>query len=396
MKYGTINWVIGYNLRREVKMIILIGADIAPTVTNQYIFENAQMEKIVDKRLRAIFSKADYRIFNLEVPLTDLEEPIKKCGPNLIASTASAAGLKQLGIDFLTLANNHILDQGEKGMWSTIEQLDKVGIAYAGIGRNPVEAARPYIVELDNKKIGIYCCAEHEFSIVSEKKAGANPFDPLESLDHIADLKTTCDYVICLYHGGKEHYRYPSPNLRKTCRKIVEKGADLVICQHTHCIGCEEKWLDGTIIYGQGNFLFDYSKSEFWQTSLLVSFDVSDGSIDYIPICKDGNSVILAQGMEKKKILSDFNNRSLQIKEVGFVEKQYAEFSKSMISIYLNRGDLLTGTLVFRLLNKISNNKLMLGIEQKKLKRHRMALINQYECESHRELILKGLEVSAE
>ena len=100
--------------------------------------------------------------------------------------------------------------------------------------------------------------------------------------------------------------------------------------------------------------------------------------------------------MEKKKILSDFNNRSLQIKEVGFVEKQYAEFSKSMISIYLNRGDLLTGTLVFRLLNKISNNKLMLGIEQKKLKRHRMALINQYECESHRELILKGLEVSAE
>ena len=228
-------------------MIILIGADIAPTVTNQYIFENAQMEKIVDEGIRTVFSKAGYRIFNLEVPLTDLEEPIKKCGPNLIASTASVVGLKQLGIDFLTLANNHILDQGEKGMWSTTEQLDKAGIAYAGVGRNPVEAARPYIVELDRKKIGIYCCAEHEFSIVSEKQAGANPFDPLESLDHIAGLKTMCDYVICLYHGGKEHYRYPSPNLRKTCRKIVEKGADLVICQHTHCIGCEEKWLDGTI-----------------------------------------------------------------------------------------------------------------------------------------------------
>ena len=89
----------------------------------------------------------------------------------------------------------------------------------------------------------------------------------------------------------------------------------------------------------------------------------------------------MAQGMEKKKILSDFNNRSLQIKEAGFVEKQYTEFSKSMISIYLNRGDSLTDTLVFRILNKISNNKLMIGIEQKKIKRHRMALINQYECE---------------
>ena len=50
------------------------------------------------------------------------------------------------------------------------------------------------------------------------KSLGANPFDPLETPDHIAELKSRCDYVIVLYHGGKEYYRCPSPNLRKVFR----------------------------------------------------------------------------------------------------------------------------------------------------------------------------------
>lgn len=375
---------------------LIIGADIVPTKTNQHIFENENMEQIVDSEIRNILSQSDYRIFNLEVPLTDTSAPIMKNGPHLIASTKSVVGFKQLGVDFLTLANNHILDQGEQGLWSTVEQLERAGIAYAGVGGNAEKAAKPYIADVNGKKIGIYCCAEHEFSIVSEKQAGANPFDPLESLDHIVSLKALCDYVICLYHGGKEHYRYPSPNLQKVCRKIVEKGADLVVCQHTHCIGCEEKWHDGTIIYGQGNFLFDYSESEFWQTSVLVSLNLYNRSIEYIPICKDGNSVKLAKGNEKEKILSEFYNRTLQIKEKGFVEKQYAKFSISMLPVYLSRADSIMGTFAFRFINKISRGKLRNKLALKKARRHCMVLINQYNCEAHRELILKGLEVSAE
>lgn len=198
---------------------LIIGADIVPTATNQHIFENAQMEQIVDEGIRTILSQADYCIFNLEVPLTDKETPIKKNGPNLIASKRSVAGLKQLSIDFLTLENNHILDQDEQGLWTTTEQLDAAGIAYVGIGRNAEEAATPYIVEVCGKVIGIYCCAEHEFSIVNEKKDGANPFDPLESLDHIANLRTRCDYLICLYHGGKSIIDI----LHLTCKRLAEK-----------------------------------------------------------------------------------------------------------------------------------------------------------------------------
>jgi len=131
---------------------------------------------------------------------------------------------------------------------STQDILNKQDIPFVGAGENLSVASKPYIIQNDELKIGIYACAENEFTIATESSPGANPFDPLESLDHIQRLKEKCDYVLVLYHGGKEHYRYPSPYLQKVSRKIVEKGADLVVCQHSHCIGCYEEYKDATIV----------------------------------------------------------------------------------------------------------------------------------------------------
>ena len=58
--------------------------------------------------------------------------------------------------------------------------------------------------------------------------------------------------------------------------------------------------------------------------------------------------------------------------------------------------DSLMSTFAFRLVNKVTGHKLMSKITQKKLRNHRLSLLNQYECEAHRELILKGLEASPE
>ena len=187
-------------------MSIIIGADIVPTKSNYDLFEKGDVLELVGQELLDILNKADYRIFNLEVPLADTEKPISKCGPNLIAPRSTVNGLKALGVDLFTLVNNHILDQDIQGLDSTRKALDEAGIAYIGVGNTPKEAAKPYIFENAGKKIGVYACAEHEFSIVSDTRPGANPYDPLESFDHVAKLKEQCDFVIVLYHGGKEHY----------------------------------------------------------------------------------------------------------------------------------------------------------------------------------------------
>lgn len=372
-------------------MNILIGADLVPTESNAILFESGDAKELLGTELLDLLKSADYRIFNLEVPLTDKEQPILKCGPNLIASTKCIAGYQAMGVDLLTLANNHILDQGQEGLESTIRVLNQGKIAYTGVGNTPDDAKEPFIIERGAKKIGVYACAEHEFSIVTNHSAGANPIDWLDSPDHVAALKAICDYVIVLYHGGKEHYRYPSPNLQKVCHKLVEKGADLVICQHSHCIGCEEKYHDGTIVYGQGNFLFDDSDSEFWKTSLLIALDDSF-KVSYIPLVKYNNVVRMAQGKQAEQILTEFKLRSVQICEKEFVESEYARFSQSMLNGYLATFTGKGGNIIFRMINKLSGRKWIATLEKRLTQKYKTAILNFVECEAHRELFLEGLK----
>ena len=372
-------------------MSILIGADLVPTKSNISLFESGNAEKLLGKELMECLNRADYRIFNLEVPLTDREQPIPKCGPNLIAPTKCIAGYQAMGVDLLTLANNHILDQDQQGLESTVKTLNQAGIAYTGVGSTPEEAVKPYLFTCDGKKIGVYACAEHEFSIVTNHSAGANPIDLLESPDHVAKLKEQCDYVIVLYHGGKEHYRYPSPNLQKVCRKLVEKGADLVVCQHSHCIGCEEKYLHGTIVYGQGNFLFDDSESEFWQTGMLVTIN-DDFKISCIPLMKNGSGVRLATGETAERILNDFQARSEQIREPAFIETKYQKFAQSMLDNYLCVFTGKYGKFFFRIMYKLTRGRWLANPKRRISEKQRLAMLNYVECEAHRDLLADGLK----
>lgn len=375
-------------------MKLLIAGDTVPTQSNYSLFQSAELSALVGKEIESLITQSDFFILNLEAPLVDKDTPIAKCGPNLRVPTSAVKALQAMKPGLISLANNHIMDHGEEGLLSTLNVLKQANIAYTGVGNNQKEAAAPHIIDVQGKRIGIYSCAEHEFSIATENSPGANPFDPLCSLDHIADLKKLCDYVIVLYHGGKEHYRYPSPNLQKTCRRMVDKGADVIVCQHSHCIGCKEEYRDATIVYGQGNFIFDHSESEFWQTSLLIEVDVGETfSVKYIPLCKERSTVRMAEANEAQDILSAFNARSEEITRIGVVDEKYAVFADSMLSNYLQalHGRHLTG-LAFRGLNKLSGGKLRAAMMRHLYKQRNLLAIKNYtECEAHRELLIEGL-----
>ncbi|WP_102343368.1 CapA family protein [Galactobacillus timonensis] len=376
---------------------IVIGADLVPTDSNHYLFKNGNVSELIGDKIYRKIKSADFSIFNLEVPLVDNGNPILKFGPNLIASTDNIKGLKEINPFFFNLANNHILDQGAEGLKSTVDVLDKANIAHAGAGRNVAEAALPYITEINGLRIGIYCCAEHEFTTANENASGANPFDPLNSLDHIYDLKNKTDYVIVLYHGGKENYRYPSPHLQKVCRKLIDKGANLVVCQHSHCIGSMENWNNGTIVYGQGNFLFDGSDDDSWMTSLLIDLDITRengniiSSINFIPLCKQKEKVRLADGDEAFKILNGFRERSQEIKNPECVNRHYQELADSSINNYLST---VSGkkSLLFRIIDKLSGHKFNRLVISKRFDKNALTGVRNYiECEAHHELLLQGI-----
>ena len=372
-------------------MSIIIGADIVPSASNKNFFVNGDIASLVGDDLINILRDSDFRVFNLETPLTDIVAPIKKCGPALRADSATVNGLKKLGIDLVTLANNHIMDQGGLGLESTITLLDENKIDHLGAGRNLKDALKAFVVQIKGKSIGFYACAEHEFSIAKEYFPGANPFDFLESFDHVADLRSNCDFVIVLYHGGKEHYRYPSPMLQRVCRKFVQKGADLVVCQHSHCIGCEEKYDAGTIVYGQGNFIFDSERGLYSGTSLLIKLN-DDFAVEYLPLVKVDKGVRLANGVDAQDVINAFNERSEEIKENGFVERAYENFAKKMRNGYLLACSGYKHKFFLRLLNKLSGGRLSNFYTKAYKEQELLAIQNNIECEAHRELFIMGLK----
>ena len=72
---------------------------------------------------------------------------------------------------------------------------------------------------------------------------------------------------------------------------MVDKGANLVVLQHSHCVNCEEDYNGGKIIYGQGNFIFEKRNDECWKTALLVTVDIDNYEIGYVPL--DKHNVII-------------------------------------------------------------------------------------------------------
>lgn len=369
-------------------MKILIGADLVPTKKNIYWFNICDKKILLGNELARRMDEFDYIILNLEAPITDKITPISKCGPNLNIPESSVEGIKSINPFFFTLANNHIMDQGIQGLEKTINILNKHKIGYAGIGMNIANMKHSFIKKLGNFYLGIYCCTEHEFSIATENMPGANPYDPLESFDHVQNLKKKCDYVIVLYHGGKEFYRYPSPKLQKVFHKFADKGADLVISQHTHCIGCKEEYNGSTLVYGQGNFLFNSGYDEYRNTGLLLVIDTQNiSSINFLPIMQTEKGVRIATDNEKKKIIEEFNQRSECIKHPRFIIENYNDFAENKLAEYIV---CLAGNNIFlRIIRKILGNRIIINLFNKK---NFVRIINFLECEAHNELLLQGLK----
>lgn len=369
-------------------MGIVIGADFIPTANNMRHFESGNADELFDDKLIEILQSADYRIFNLEGPLTKSETRIDKCGPAVFGSPESIELYFRLKVDLLTLANNHILDCGEEGLRDTLNLLDEKGIKHIGAGSNVEEAFAPSFFTFSNKTVGVYACAEHEFSIASEKNGGANPADYFVLFDHLEEIKNNCDFLIVLYHGGKEYYRYPSPFLQRLFHKMADSGADLVIAQHTHCIGCEEKYHGSTLVYGQGNFYFDSKDDVYWNSSLLINID-ENFIVNYFPIEKINHKEVLSDNSD---IIKQFYDRSREILDNTFVQTNYEKYAKKMLFTYYDRIN-KNESLLFKAFNKLTKGLLRKVRYNMYDKKKKLSILNVLECEAHRELFSQALKI---
>lgn len=283
-----------------------------------------------------IFENRDFICVNLECALTERGEKIKKFGPALAAPTETAEVLKSVGVNLCGLSNNHVFDLGIQGIEDTLSALKNAKIDYTGFGENYEDSRKNYFFEKNGEKIAVVAVCEHEFSYALDGRMGSRPYDEYDTMEDIEAAKKCADRVIVMYHGGKEFSQYPSPRLHKLCRAMVKHGADLVLCQHSHCIGCYEKYMDSHILYGQGNFhILDPDPHESWYSELAVEYDTKSNEISFIPIRTTDFDIALAKGEDKKTIMAEFEKRNTELQN-GEWKERWHEFCESMRERYVS------------------------------------------------------------
>lgn len=371
---------------------IIIGGDVMPSGVNEPAFRNGDADVILGDLLPD-FIKSDLTIVNLECPLLRWCSPTLKSGPVLGVPESCVAGLKASGINVVGLANNHTMDHGAAGLQNTLDVCAAAGIDCVGAGDNLQAASRIGIRNVKGTRVGILALAENEFGIATRTRSGVCPLDPIVFSRAIFAQRNEYDSLIVMIHGGNEFYRFPRPSLQQTCRFLIELGADLVVCQHSHIVGCYEVYDGRYIVYGQGNFICaGENKPSFWNEGLLIRLDIEKRQppkFFTIPIVQSVGGEPGARRMQGDRFHAfhrQLRDRCSEIVDPLAVERRWDDFCERQRVLYLRRFG--APHRFFRLLDRYT------GLTQYLLSRPRIRLdqLNLLRCESHREVLLNVLD----
>lgn len=182
-----------------------------------------------------VWKHAKLRIANLECPITDNKATVDKC--TLYAPKFSAKELSKIGIDAVSLANNHIQDKGDKGIYDTFNSLKELGIGYFGSGESIKFARRPYWIT-ESLCIFSYCDFGKDYlkqvNVASDIAPGVSPLRESVVLEDLAKLEDGKKAILYL-HWGREHVWFPPRSDLSLARSLLknEKVA-LIVGSHAH------------------------------------------------------------------------------------------------------------------------------------------------------------------
>ena len=366
---------------------ILITGDYAPINRIEKLSVEGKHDEIFGDFL-SVIKNADFSVINLECPLTSVSSPITKTGPALKASPECIKSLAFAGIDLVTLANNHILDQGFIGLKDTLEICHQNKIATIGAGLSKKEASEVFYVNLGNTRVAFIAIAENEWSTIGYNNYGANPLNPVDNFYTIAEAKKNASIVIVIVHGGHEMYQLPSTRMQKTYRFFIDAGADFVIGHHPHCVSGYEYYKDKPIIYSLGNFVFDNGKfGSLWNSGMAVLITMIDhkATFELIPFNQNGEKagLQLLKSKEKDDFVTMINELNCII-DANMLEEEFKRFCQSRKKIYQSQIEPYSSKYLLFL-----RNKKMFPSYWKKTKK--LLLENIIRCESHRDALLQIL-----
>lgn len=287
-----------------------MGASCTPVIKKKgycYPFDSTEM----------IIKKADIAIANLEAPFAEKGRPFNKTFTFKVPFDFLQGPLAA-GFDIFTLANNHILDYGNQGLFTTLHALDSVGIKHCGAGKDLADAEKPCIINYGKWRIGFLAFSltyPAEFWAYKNKPGTAYP--NIQRIKKILNnLKENTNLIVVSFHWGGELKKFPKPYQILYAHQVIDYGADIVLGHHPHILQGLEFYKGKLIAYSLGNYVFgSYSRNVKYSMILKLRYDCKGFLLaEVIPIYVYNPEVnfqpVILRGEDKMKVIKELNRIS--------------------------------------------------------------------------------------
>ena len=263
--------------------------DIARQADGSYDF-HPQYALIADS-----LADADYTIANLETTIGQYRDRDYSGFPLFNSPESLLDAVRDAGVDFLTLANNHILDRQFAGMQLTVDNVERYGFDHGGANRSPEEQQTPIIVEVNGIALGMLCYTQMTNGMESYCNAAVKEYgvNYLRKADFAAEVQTLRDagaeVVIAMPHWGEEYNRKPEANTVALAKKMIAAGVDVILGSHPHMVQ-PVQFLEaegeggvtrrGLVAYSLGNFISNMTV-RYTDSGIILDFTLrerQDGS----------------------------------------------------------------------------------------------------------------------
>jgi len=245
-----------------VKTVLLVGDVMLDRGVEYLVKQNSIYYPF--QRISNFLRGIDIVFGNLEGPVVNNPPEFSDDSLKFAFNPEVIKGASWCNFNLFSLANNHILDMGKKGLEETKEWLKKYGINFvgsslSGSSDNPDSFfSRDNITFLAFNRIFPFIVKEEEI---------------IKTIKLAKSLKPD-NFLIVSLHWGEEYKLINSPVQQSLAHKIIEAGGDLIIGHHPHVAQNIEKYQGKLIFYSLGNFIFDQYFSKETQQGLAVGLEI--------------------------------------------------------------------------------------------------------------------------
>lgn len=302
--------------------------DSSYAIMANFTARGSSVEDTFTSGLLEAMQGADVFMINNEFPFSDRGTPTEGKEYTFRAKPDSVSVLIEMGVDLVSLANNHAYDYGNDALLDTFDTLSSAGIPYVGAGENIDEAKQPVYVIANGIKIAVVSATQIErISNPDTKEATATSagvlrcLDPTALLEVIAEAKENSDFVILFIHWGTESQEAIDWYQEEQSLVYAQAGVDLIIGAHPHCLQKIDVVEGVPVVYSLGNFWFNSRAQDTGAVRVVIGNDGIE-SLQFLPCRQEDCRTSLLSGEDAQELLEYMQSISpnVEIDGEGYVE----------------------------------------------------------------------------